>query len=43
MIRLIKNRRAIRDYDTSKDVPDELVYQIIEAGGYAPSAENQQP
>ncbi|MHA1963775.1 MAG: nitroreductase family protein [Candidatus Thorarchaeota archaeon] len=42
-IRTIKNRRAIRDYDTSKDVPDELVYQVIEAGGYAPSAENQQP
>jgi nitroreductase len=28
---------------TSKDVPDELIYKIIEAGGYAPSAENQQP
>jgi nitroreductase len=42
-IRTIKNRRAIRDYITSKDVPDELIYKIIEAGGYAPSAENQQP
>jgi nitroreductase len=42
-LRTIKNRRAIRDYDTSKDVPDELVYKVIEAGGYAPSAENQQP
>ena len=42
-IRTIKNRRAIRDYDTSRDVPDELIYQVIEAGGYAPSAENQQP
>lgn len=42
-IKTIKNRRAIRDYITSKDVPDELVYKIIEAGGYAPSAENQQP
>ena len=42
-IKTIKNRRAIRDYDTSKDVPDELVYKVIEAGGYAPSAENQQP
>jgi len=41
-IRTIKNRRAIRDYDTSKDVPDELIYKIIEAGGFAPSAENQQ-
>ena len=42
-IKTIKNRRAIRDYVTSKDVPDELIYKIIEAGGYAPSAENQQP
>lgn len=42
-IRTIKNRRAIRDYDTSKEVPDELVYKVIEAGGFAPSAENQQP
>ena len=42
-IRTIKNRRAIRDYDTSRDVPDDLVYQVIEAGGFAPSAENQQP
>jgi nitroreductase len=42
-IKVIKNRRAIRDYDTSKDVPDDLIYKIIEAGGYAPSAENQQP
>jgi nitroreductase len=42
-IEIIKNRRAIRDYQTSKNIPDELVYKIIEAGGYAPSAENQQP
>ncbi|TFG30650.1 hypothetical protein EU527_14240 [Candidatus Thorarchaeota archaeon] len=42
-INVIKNRRAIRDYDTSKDVSDELIYKVIEAGGYAPSAENQQP
>ena len=42
-IRTIKSRRAIRDYDTTRDVPDELVYQVIEAGGFAPSAENQQP
>ena len=42
-IKTIKKRRAIRDYETSKDVPAELVREIIEAGGYAPSAENQQP
>ena len=42
-LKTIKSRRAIRDYQTEKDVPDEIVYKIIEAGGYAPSAENQQP
>ena len=42
-IMTIKNRRAIRDYDTLRDVSDELVYKVIEAGTYAPSAENQQP
>ncbi len=42
-LKTIKNRRAIRDYDTSREVSDELIYKIIEAGGYAPSAENQQP
>ncbi len=43
IIHAIKNRRAIRDYITERDVPDELIYKIIEAGGFAPSAENQQP
>lgn len=42
-LKTIKTRRAIRDYDTQRDVSDELIYKIIEAGGYAPSAENQQP
>ncbi|TFG12407.1 nitroreductase family protein [Candidatus Thorarchaeota archaeon] len=42
-VNTIKQRRAIRDYDTSKEVPDELLYKVIEAGTYAPSAENQQP
>ncbi|MGY5876906.1 MAG: nitroreductase family protein [Candidatus Thorarchaeota archaeon] len=42
-VKMIKARRAIRDYDSSKDVSDELIYKIIEAGAFAPSAENQQP
>ncbi len=40
---MIKERRAIRDYDTEREVPDELIHKVIEAGTYAPSAENQQP
>jgi nitroreductase len=43
MLNLIKGRHAIRDYDTNRPVSDTLLYKIIEAGGYAPSAENQQP
>ncbi|MFX1474608.1 MAG: nitroreductase family protein [Promethearchaeota archaeon] len=43
MLNLIKERHAIRDFETQRQVSDELLYQIIEAGGYAPSAENQQP
>ncbi|MFX0167997.1 MAG: nitroreductase family protein [Candidatus Hodarchaeota archaeon] len=43
MLNLIKERHAIRDYLTDQQVSDELLYKIIEAGGYAPSAENQQP
>lgn len=43
LLKLIKERHAIRDYDTKRRVSDEILYQIIEAGGYAPSAENQQP
>lgn len=43
LLNLIKERHAIRDYDTKRSVSDELLYQVIEAGGYAPSAENQQP
>lgn len=42
-IKTIIDRRAIRDYDTEREVSDELIHKIIEAGTYAPSAENQQP
>lgn len=43
ILKVIKDRHAIRDYDTQRPVDDALLYKIIEAGGYAPSAENQQP
>lgn len=43
MLNLIKGRHAIRDYETNRPVSEALLYKIIEAGGYAPSAENQQP
>lgn len=42
VIQNIKSRRSVRKY-TSKQVSDELIEQIIQAGTYAPSAHNQQP
>lgn len=38
----IKKRRAIRSFDTSKQVSDEQVEKILEAGRLAPSAHNLQ-
>ena len=37
----IKNRRSVKEYDT-KQVPDELLMQVIEAGMNAPSGGNKQ-
>ena len=42
LIQLMKNRRSIRKY--SKDsIPLKRIYQILEAGRYAPSGANLQP
>ena len=42
LLQLMKNRRSIRKY--SKDpIPLEKIYQILEAGRYAPSGANMQP
>lgn len=38
----IKTRRSVRDYE-KKDVPDDLIGQIVGAGILAPSAGNTQP
>lgn len=42
LIELILSRRSIRRYET-KDVPEEILQQILEAGRQAPSAANRQP
>jgi len=42
IIENIKSRRSVRSY-LDKDIPKELVEDIIEAGRYAPSALNKQP
>ncbi|MEM1544825.1 MAG: nitroreductase family protein [Candidatus Methanomethylicia archaeon] len=42
ILELIKSRRSIRRY-MEKAVPSELVRKILEAGRWAPSANNSQP
>jgi coenzyme F420-0:L-glutamate ligase/coenzyme F420-1:gamma-L-glutamate ligase len=41
-ISMIKNRRSVKEY-SSKEVPNELLCRILEAGRWAPSAHNAQP
>lgn len=38
----ILSRRSIRDYE-DKDIPEEVINKILEAGRQAPSAANRQP
>ena len=38
----IKTRRTIRDF-SSKDIPEEILENAIQAAGRAPSGANQQP
>jgi len=42
LLDLILNRRSIRRYE-DKDIPEEVLQQILEAGRLAPSAANRQP
>lgn len=39
---LIKSRRSIRKYKTDP-IPEEIITKILEAGRWAPSADNSQP
>lgn len=42
LLALIRSRRSVRRYLPDR-VPDEVLQQILEAGRWAPSANNQQP
>jgi nitroreductase len=42
LLELMKTRRSIRRYQ-DRDVPDELLEKIMEAGRWAPSGDNGQP
>lgn len=43
LIDLIKRRQSDRKYDPSRQVPRELLEQVVEAAHWAPSATNGQP
>jgi nitroreductase len=42
-IELTRTRRSIRGFDSSRDVPDEYLHQMVEAARWAPSGGNGQP
>ena len=42
LLELMKTRRSIRRYQ-DRDVPDELLEKVMEAGRWAPSGDNGQP
>ena len=39
----MEKRRSVRSFDTARDVPEELVEEILRCGCLAPSAGNVQP
>ncbi len=41
-LEFIKNRRSIRSFQ-DKQIPDNEIQMILEAGRWAPSASNKQP
>ena len=42
LLETIKKRQSVRNYQ-DKEIPEEILQQILEAGRLAPSANNGQP
>jgi len=42
LLNIIKNRRSVKEY-SSREVSKEVLFRILEAGRWAPSAHNAQP
>lgn len=40
---LIRKRESVRNYDSQKPIPEDVLNRILEAGRLAPSAANRQP
>jgi nitroreductase len=43
LLALVRRRRSVRAIDPHRDVPDEVVQQVLEVARWAPSAGNGQP
>lgn len=43
IVSLARQRRSIRSFEPGRDVPEELLLEVLEAGRWAPSAGNAQP
>jgi len=43
ILEVIKNRRSIRKFETDKEIPPNIIKEIILAGSFAPSGHNNQP
>jgi len=43
LVDLARRRRSTRTFDATRDVPAELVLEVLEAGRWAPSGANAQP
>lgn len=43
LVDLARRRRSTRTFDATRDVPPELVLEVLEAGRWAPSGANAQP
>lgn len=43
LLQQLRERRAIRKYDPTKQIPQDILDQILEAGRISPSAKNNQP
>ncbi|HIW21823.1 MAG TPA: nitroreductase family protein [Candidatus Dorea intestinavium] len=43
MLEAIKNRRSVTSYDSTKEVEEEKLREVLKAGSIAPSEQNLQP
>ena len=42
VLKCLKERRSVKNYDSSRKISDEELYLVLEAGTYAPTGRNRQ-